>query len=278
MRFRIIVPASKVFEPGLTVFMNSFEANHKGLDIGVTLLNYDLEPDFISQWDFENVIQLRTDRGPGLVCKLESYRIAAEQDCVTMLADADSFFLGSMYPYFEMAELGYIVGSANGQNIVFKQDYENLTGIKGIAGKFAYRTIAAPIILDPRKHGQVFIDAVNQWWKIGDNHGTSIWMLMNAMMVMHNKQEDIFLLPAQQLTNLHQKMLKPGTRVRNHEGRLMTEDGLQVLMVHDKWWRQRFLDGLMAMGEKFCKGDKRCLAQWQHSRDLIKAKFDEWHD
>lgn len=276
MRFRVVVPASKVFIPGLTVFLRSFWHYHKDKDIGVTLLNYDLPEDYIAQWPFENVIQLRTDRSPSVICKLESYRIAAEQDRVTMLADSDSWFLGSMYPWFEMAELGYIVGSANGQNILFKQDYEEVTGIKGIAGQFAYRTIAAPLILDPRKHGQVFIDAVNQWWKIGENHSTSIWMLMNAFMCLHGKQEDIVLIPAQQLTNLHQKMLKPGTRVRNHEGMLMTEDGLQVLMCHDKWWRQEFLDGLMRMGERFCKGNQACLSAWRGSRDLIRRDFDRW--
>jgi hypothetical protein len=275
-RFQVIVPASQIFIPGLTVFLKSFYHYHEGKDIGVTLLNYDLPDDYVRQWPFERVIQLRTDRGPGLVCKLESYRIAADQDRVTMLADADSFFLASMLPWFELAACGYIVGSANGQNILFKEDYEKLTGIEGIAGKFAYRTIAAPIILDPRKHGQVFTDAVAQWWKIGENHATSIWMLMNAMMAMHGKQEDIVLIPAQQCTNLHQKMLKPGTRVRRHEGRLMTEDGLQVLMCHDKWWRDTFLEGLMRMGEKFCKGDARCLSAWRGSRDLIKQEFDRW--
>jgi len=275
-RYQVIVPASEVFIPGLTVFLKTFYHYHQDKDIGVTLLNYDLPEDYIARWPFEQIIQLDTGRSPGLVCKLESYRIAAEQDRITMLADADSFFMASMYPYFRLAEMGYIVGSANGQNIVFKQDYEDLTGIQGIAGKFAYRTIAAPLILDPRKHGQVFTDAVNQWWKIGENHSTSIWMLMNAFMCMHNKQEDIVLLPAQQLTNLHQKMLKPGTRVRMHEGKLVTEDGLQVLMCHDKWWRQNFLDGLMKMGQKFCKGDSHCLNQWKGSRDLLKAEFDKW--
>ena len=275
-KYRIIVPASEVFIPGLTVFMKSFLHYHQNSDIGVVLLNYDLPQAFIDQWPFEDVIQLDTSRGPSLVCKLESYKIAAQQNKVTMLADADSFFMSSMLPYFKLAEQGYIVGSANGQNILFKQDYEDLTGIKGIAGKFAYRTIAAPIILDPRLHGEVFLDAVDQWWKIGENHSTSIWMLMNAFMIMRNKQEDIVLIPAQQLTNLHQKMLKPGTRVRRHEGRLMTEDGLQVLMCHDKWWREKFMDGLMKMGEKFCKGDSHCLNRWKASRDLIKEEFDRW--
>lgn len=275
-KYRIIIPASKIFIPGLTVFLRSFYHYHGTENIGVVLLNYDLPDDYIKQWPFEDVIQLDTSKGPSLVCKLDSYRIAAKQDKVTMLADADSFFMASMLPYFKLAECGYIVGSANGQNIVFKESYEQLTGIKGITGKFAYRTIAAPLILNPQLHGQVFTDAVDQWWKIGENHSTSIWMLMNAFMVMHNKQEDIILIPSQQLTNLHQKMLKPGTRVRRHEGRLMTEDGLQVLMCHDKWWRDNFLEGLMKMGKKFCKEDAHCLARWENSRNLIKEEFEKW--
>ena len=276
-KYRIIIPASQVFQGAMTAFLRSFYHYHGDNEIGITLLNYDLPESYIKQWPFENVIDLDTTRGPSLVCKLEGYSIAAEQDRVTMLCDADCFFMASMLPYFKLAEQGYIVGGANGQNIFFKQDYEDLTGIKGIAGKFAYRTIAAPIIMDPRLHGQVYTDAVNQWWAIGENHSTSIWMLMNAFMVMHNKQEDIVSIPAQQLTNLHQKMLKPGTRVRKQEGILMTEDGLQVLMCHDKWWRDRFLEGLMRMGEKFSKGDAGVLNRWKQSRDLIKVEYDRWY-
>ena len=71
-------------------------------------------------------------------------------------------------------------------------------------------------------------------------------------------------------------MLKPGTRVRYDKGHIMTEDGLEVLMVHDKWWRPEFLEGLMVFGKRFCKDDKKCLNQWKHSRDILKTEFDKW--
>jgi hypothetical protein len=274
------VPASQAYIPGLTVFLKSFWHYHKNNDIGVILLNYDLPTDYIKQWPFEKVVQLKTDKPPAMICKLASYLYVASLDRVTMLADADSFFCASMYPWFEIAGLGYIVGSANGQNIPFTKKYEDATGIQGIAGKHNYRTIAAPLIIDPRQHGQVYKDAVNAWYRIGTNHGTSIWMLMNAMMLKHDKLDKIISIPAQQCTNLHQKMLKPCTRVRMDHGRLMTEDGLEVLMCHDKWWKQNFLDGLMIMGNKFSKSFDRQEAhtvnQWKQSRDLLKAEFDRW--
>jgi hypothetical protein len=274
----MVVPGSKKFIPGLAALFNSFGYFHKGKDIGVILLNYDVPDDFITQpWPFElEVVQLDTTEGPAKICKLASYEFVSGLDRVCMLADADFFFLGSFLPFFELAERGYIIGSANGQNIPFKQTYEDVTGIKGIAGMFNHRTIAAPYIVDPREHGAVFKAAVDQWHEIGENHGSSIWMLFNAMMATHGKLDKVVSIPAQQCTNLHQKMLKPGTRVRLDHGRLMTEDGLEVLSVHDKWWRPQFLDGLMVMGEKFAKGDRGVLNRWQQSRDLIKAKFDYW--
>lgn len=277
-RFYMVVPGSQTFVPGLEALFNSFGYFHKCADIGVILLNYDLPDEFLSRsWPFElQVEQLDTTEAPAKVCKLASYSFVSDLDRVTMLADADFFFLGSYLPYFELAERGYIIGSANGQNIPFKQSYEDVTGIKGIAGMFNHRTIAAPYIVDPRKHGDVFRAAVDQWHKIGENHGSSIWMLFNAMMTTHGKLDKVVSIPAQQCTNLHQKALKPGTRVRLDHGRLMTEDGLEVISVHDKWWRDNFLAGLMVMGEKFAKGDRGVLHRWKQSRDLLKAKFDFW--
>jgi hypothetical protein len=269
-KYRVIVPASKDYIPGLEVFLTSFYKYH---DIGVTLLNYDLPKEFLSRWDFEDVIQLPTDITPKVVCKLASYEFMANCNDVVMLADADSFFLANVKFLFDIASTGYIVGSANGQNVTFKQDYADLTGLN-VAGKHQYRTIAAPYVADCAKFGRYFQEAVNAWRGIGNLHGTSIWLLFNAIIALHDLQESLILFPAQQLTNLHQKMLKPGTRVRNDKGKLMTEDGLQVLMCHDKWWKPNFIDGLMAMGEKFCKGDSHCLNQWKGSRDLLKKEFD----
>jgi hypothetical protein len=274
----MVVPASKAFIPGLEALFNSFGYFHKGADIGVVLLNYDLPEEFLLRsWPFDlRIIPLPTDESPAKVCKLASYSFVADLDRVTMLCDADFFFLGSFLPFFELAERGYIIGSANGQNIPFKQSYEDVTGIKGITGMFNHRTIAAPYIIDPRKHGDVFRAAVDQWHSIGENHGSSIWLLFNAMMTTHDRLDKVVSIPAQQCTNLHQKMLKTGTRIRLDHGRLMTEDGLEVLSVHDKWWRPQFLDGLMVMGGRFAKGDRGVLNRWKQSRDLLKAKFDYW--
>jgi len=270
-KYRVIVPASEDYIHGLEVFLRSFHKHHNG--IGVTLLNYDIPTDFISKWDFEEVVQLDTSISPKVVCKLASYEFMNNCDDIVMLADADCFFLANTKFLFDIASVGYIVGSANGQNVSFKRDYADLTGLP-VAGKHQYRTIAAPYVADCSVFGEYFQYAVDAWRGIGESHGTSIWLLFNAVIAQHDLQEKLILFPAQQLTNLHQKMLKPGTRVRNDKGKLMTEDGLQVLMCHDKWWKPNFIEGLMAMGEKFCKGDSHCLNQWKGSRDLLKQEFD----
>ena len=126
-RYTILIPASQAFIPGLKVFFNSFAHHHKWSDIGVVLLNYDL-PDEILKADYPfelNIIQLPTDERPAKVCKLASYEYMNEMTGVTMLADADSFFLSNIEHLFKIAEIGYIVGSANGQNIYFKVRMKN---------------------------------------------------------------------------------------------------------------------------------------------------------
>lgn len=275
-KYAIVVPVSQVYELALKVFLKSFYEYHKDGDIEVIILNYDLPNlELPGNW---TIVPLDRAKPPAVTCKLEGYRYAGQMDRVTMLADADSFFLGNVKHLFDIASLGYIVGSANGQNILFKQSYEEGTGIKGIADKLNYRTIAAPLVIDPREHGHLFVEAVETWESLGDQHATSIWMLFNAMVVKHNKIDKVVSFPAQQLTNLHQKMLKQGTRVRKIGNKLMTEDGLQVLMVHDKWWRQNFLDGLMVMGERYSNSlsSYNYLAQWKASRDLIKEEFERY--
>jgi len=275
----IVVPVSQNYEIGLRVFLKSFLEYHQREDIGIVLLNYDLPDNWLMDLPLEiEIIQLDRSKPPQMICKLEGYRYAGQMDRVTMLADADSFFCGNVKHLFDIASLGYIMGSANGQNLIFQKDYEEHTGIKGIAGKVNHRTIAAPLVIDPKEHGHLFVEAVETWENIGQHHGTSIWMLFNAMVAKHNKVDKVISFPAQQLTNLHQKMLKQGTRVRKVDGKLMTEDGLQVLMVHDKWWKQNFLDGLMTMGERYSNSlsTHNYLAQWKASRDLIKEEFERY--
>lgn len=275
-KYAIVVPVSQVYELALRVFLKSFYEHHDNENIEVIILNYDLPLlDLPYNW---TMIDLDRSKPPAVACKLEGYRYAGQMDRVTMLADADSFFLGNVKHLFDIASLGYIVGSANGQNITFQESYEQATGIEGIAGKFNYRTIAAPLVIDPKQHGHLFVEAVETWESIGQHHATSIWMLFNAMVAKHNKIDRVVSFPAQQLTNLHQKMLKQGTRVRKVGDKIMTEDGLQVLMCHDKWWRQNFLDGLMVMGERYSNSLKahNYLAQWKASRDVIKAEFDRY--
>ena len=33
---------------------------------------------------------------------------------------------------------------------------------------------------------------------------------------------------------------------------------------------------LMMLGKRFCKDNRKCLNQWQHSRDILKTEFDRW--
>lgn len=278
MSYNIVVPADEKFVPGLEVFLKSFKYYHEGDPITVWLLSYGLQIDELFSL-FEGIDvkihKLDTSKPVPLQTKIESYRFAAELEGVTMLADADSFFCSSVLSWFRIAELGYIVASANGSNIYFGQEYEKALGIDLRGGTYNYKTICAPIIMDSGKYGDVYLDAVNYKMETGNG---SIWMLMNIYMAKRDYLPKIITIPAQQISGIHHFMLKRDTRVLRVQGRLMTFDGLEVLMVHGKWWREDWINSLTKSMEGYCKNDIGCMKNTLASRQILKEEFDRWKD
>lgn len=276
MSYNIVVPADEKFVPGLEVFLKSFRHYHKGDPITIWLLSYGLRVNELSHL-FDGidlkVYSLDTSKPVPLQTKIESYRFAAELEGITMLADADSFFCSSMVPWFRMAELGYIVASANGSNIYFSQEYEKALEIDLGGDIFNYKTICAPIIMDSSKYGGAYLDAVSYRMETGKG---SIWVLMNIYMAKRDYLSKIITIPAQQISGIHHFMLKKDTRVLRVQGKLMSFDGLEVLMVHGKWWRKDWVNSLMKNMEGYCRDDAGCIKNALASRQILKEEFDRW--
>ena len=273
--YSIVVSASAGYVEGIDAFLNSFEYYH-GKSIKIYLLDYDLPKEFLDKKRNINleIIPLDLSQNVAWATKIERFRFASSLDGVVMMADADMFFCGSMYRYFDIAKLGYIVAGSNGSNILYGKNYTEKYGEEFVSF-YNHKTVTTvPLILDVRKHGDVWREVYNH--KKGMNESAD-FNLVNLYMKKLNKLDFILSLPPQQVTNIHHFQLKPNTRVRKREGFLYTEDGLEVLMSHGLWWDKSYVDGLVSTMERYC-GDwgKKCLVGAVESRDILKKEFEGW--
>lgn len=296
-RYLIVVAASAWYWPGLTTLLNSFWHYHEGEDIGVYLLDYDLEEyrkDVVWPFDIE-IIPLEDDgRTRSVTCMLDRFLFASQLNRVVMLVDADYFFLGSMKPYFDMASNGYIVGACNGRHALFSSrdikwsnehkewdkkwiDIMFMTdppvGMEDLAGRYNHKTIGLPLIMDMGKYGYV-CKYVWDRWHIQYRDKVKItkeWILLNAYLLHYELLDYIVPIPPQQVSNLQNMMLKIG--LKEYRDKLFTRDGLEVLMVHDKWWSNRFVKNLKEIGAKYYAGDEARITEWIAGVDLIEKKF-----
>jgi hypothetical protein len=274
-RYSIVVAASVGYIEGLKAFLNSFEYYH-GRDIKIYLLSYGLPKKFLEQKRDINlkVIPLDLSQDVAWATKIERFKFASSLSGVVMMADADMFFCGSVYRYFDIAKLGYIVAGSNGSNILYNKKYSEKYGEEFLPF-YNHKTITTvPLILDVGKHGDV--------WKGVYDHKKGLevsadFNLLNLYMKKLDKLDFIMALPPQQVTNIHHFQLKPNTRVREEGEFLYTEDGLEVLMSHGLWWNEAYVDGLLSTMEKYCTDwGRKCLIGARESRNILKRKFEEW--
>jgi len=281
MEYSIVVAASKGYMPGIKAFLNSFEYYHDTARYTIYLLSFDLSEDFLKEISRPWLKVVSTDskvfkgfeNNSAWGTKIPRFKFASELSGVVMLADADMFFCSDMIMYFKIAEAGLIVAGANGSNFRFHEGWKEKYQIN-IPNSFDYKTITSvPTIMDTSKHGEV--------WKRIYEHKRTIrtgadFDLQNIFMFVYNKLDSIIVLPSQQVTGIHHFMLKQNTRAVKKENKLMTEDGLEVLMVHGKWWQPGWYENLMVTMKKFCHGNEICLKQAEDSRRLLKLEFDKW--
>lgn len=282
----IVLSASKGFSIGVIAFLNSFEFYHKDSDITIFLLNLDLGDEFLQKHvlhrPYVEVIPLDWEehagkRNTAWSTKIPRFRFASsELSGVVMVCDADMFFCRNIEMYFEIAEAGFVVGGANGSNFYFGEPYSAKWG-KPI-NRFWPKTIGSvPTWMDVGKYGHIWRDLYDS--KAGGKDFCD-FELVNILLIEHVPLDKILVLPAQQVTGLHHFQLRPDTRVIERRGQLVTSDGLEVLMVHGKWWQDNWLNGIMATMKRYCEsqrgGNERCLKGAKDSWQLLKSEFEKW--
>jgi len=274
LEWHIVIAASSGYEPGLKAFLNSFKKYHPESDIIIHCLGLELKQDLIEDYPWVNHVKLDwvnvVPRNTAWSTKIPRFKYAAELNGIVMLADADMFFCSSMNNYFKIAEQGFIVAGANGSNFQFGQNWRDKYQID-MPDIFWHKTITSvPTILDTKLHGQVWMDLYNHKMTIGTG---ADFDLQNIFMAKHNKLDDIVVLPSQQVTGVHHFYLKPDTRIVRKCGKLMTNDGLELLMVHGKWWQEGWFNQLMITMQRYCQTEK-CIKGAEDSRKTLKQEFD----
>lgn len=272
----IIIPASHDFEPGVRAFLNSFDFYHPDTAIKVYLLNYNLHQSFLdeqnSKFKFLEIIDLETPfADKAWACKLERFNFAGSLSGIVMMCDADLFFCSNIDHWFDIAGLGYIVASSNGSNIRYHAGWREKNNID-IPDMINYKTICSvPTILDIEKHGEIWESIYEH--KLQKGFGAD-FDLINIFMVKYDKLDFILPVPTQQTTGIHHFMLKLDTRVKRVEGRLITTDGLPVLMVHGKWWREAWVKGLMKPMYSYAKGREDIIKGAEESVKTLTEEFN----
>jgi len=278
MQYSIVVAGNKGFVLGLTAFLNSFELYHNTSLFQVFILDYDLPEDWkikqIEERPYLKIMGLDKEKYRDHVwaCKIERFNFAASLPGIVGLFDADMYFCASIMPLFKIAEIGLIVAGANGSNFRFHQGWRDKYKIPEIPDMFNYKTITSvPTIMDVDQHGEV--------WKSIYKHKMSIGIgadfdLTNIFMVVHNKLDYLFVIPSQQVTGIHHFMLKPDTRVRLIDNKLVTTDGLEVLIVHGKWWQPNYREGIMKPIERSYQPKQVKMAL--ESRDILIQEFERY--
>ena len=288
MGWHIVVAASRGYEPGLRAFLNSFEHYHSEYpkQIKVHILGLELSSEFLAELQVErwgehsymqyvplDWVEHGGQRNTAWSTKIPRFKYGAELQDIVMLADADMFFCSNIEHWFKIAETGLIVAGSNGSNVRYHKGFREKYKLP-VPDFYNYKTVCSvPTVMDTSLHGQVWLDLYEH--KMAGGEGAD-FDLQNIFMTIHKKQDQIVALPSQQTTGIHHFMLKPDSRVIRVDGRMVTRDGLEVYIVHGKWWQDGWYNNLLVKMEHFCKGNAVCVRGAADSRSILKEEFERW--
>lgn len=279
-----IVAASRGYMPGLAAFINSFRIHHQGLEMRIIVCDYDLTDEFRDKYGGDDLefVKVSSTLGNIWTTKIERFRVATDQEgSVVGIFDADMFCCGSMLNFWKIAEAGMIVGGSNGSNIRFGENWNESYQME-VPEVWDYKTITSvPTFMDIDLHGDVWRGLYEH--KRETNAGAD-FNLVNIFLMKLNKMEYIVPIPSEQVTGVHHFQIKPDTRTILKGGKLLTNNGLELLCVHGRYWEGNWYANLMKPMPKHCaklgvRNRKSYAYQGAiQSRELLKAEFDKYCD
>ncbi len=265
-KYALIIDSNRRYTPGLNALLNSLDRIGNEHDVWVCSyrlptgykeaidaagFTYRVEwreaPDqLILKWGEGDVMMRYRYSMPSKMCRYgcsprrDRDEMVCEYDAVCVL-DADMWVEEDLTPWLDIAaQTDYVFGCGheqhrkyddpnhsypNGQGWIIETDhmwFNDLCSVPLIAGKRWY-----PSLL---KSWEMY--AQDQSTRIRSNDMDAL----NIALISDGAHPSMMPLPQQLWTGLHECMLKAHTRARMHEGRVCTEDGQRIKLVHGQYW------------------------------------------
>jgi len=292
MKFTYILASNQKYLPGVTAIFNSLEKLKNIID--VHFLEYKVDPKYLEELKkySYNIKVAHIDEkeveylGEAEVLMRKRYSIAAnlQYDAVCIL-DADFFILSDPVCYFRAAAAGMVVGVTLEQKRRYGDENHKVDGNFLIKPDFWNdRDICcAPIFINPNKWGQalretyeIVIRKYGQVDKSQQDEGRFKAPDMDAInicLLRHGSYPNTMCLDQHTWSGLHESLMKIFTRAVVKHGRLFTEDGREIFMIHGQWWNKIWrgwqIDNQMGMIDREINGSQRCKQIAQESFDLV---------
>jgi len=277
-RFAFLTGASQDYLPGLNALFNSLDIWGQRQDF--LLVDYNLPEDYLKKakdtFNFNIRVFKSTQENQSQGTAIErfkiGYEIGKEYEAICLL-DTDQFLVSSVERFFEVASKGFIVTGSNGMIIGFNRDYQQKYGIKLEKDDYPYPLVhtTCPIFLSPAD-----LDWFERLYNSRRFDIFDDFTFLNFLGIVMGKDKKMICLGPQKFTQIHHFGLKPNTRIIRKNGLLLSETEELIYMIHGKWWRENWVNGLMEPMYRYFRdnefGEKQ-IREALESKEICQQEF-----
>lgn len=291
-KYAYVVSACTKYTPELCALLNSLCYVGNKFNVHVFWCSRDGNRDFIDQFKnlSYNVIlhevsqkEIEESRGITEVTCRKRYWYAAEVGLMyeaVCILDADLVFVRNPWQYFEIAaKTGFILGPTKEQNKVYDHDHHLVNGewVWSVPrGFYNDKDLCnCPVFIDAKKWN----DALRMSWYVFINGGFKAPDMdaMSLSFLQFDGYDQIVKLAGLQWLGTNEQHLKPYIRVVERNGKINTENGLEVFCYHGQYykekWRDCQLDNRHNCAAGYIKATENCDAMARGAMDLLYSYF-----
>lgn len=254
-KYAYIVAANRRYLPGLNALLNSLDM--VGNKYPVFILGYDLPEDYLNKASMVLSYPIFTTKikqeeveflGEAEVLMRKRYSYPADLDFgsyeAVCILDADMFFAHNAEVYLEIAhKTGLVLGCGLEQKRRYgdaNHQYPSGSGVYLIAPDFwnAHDLCCAPLFVGPQ-----WYPALKKSWDIVNVEPDKRFKApdmdaLNICLLEAGSHDRTICLSQHNWTGLHECFMKAHTRAVDIHGKLCTEDGEEIFVVHGQWWNK----------------------------------------
>lgn len=295
--YAYIVAACTKYTPEVVANLNSLDYVGNTFDVHLFWCARDNNREFIDQLNklsYKVILhevsqqEIEESRGVTEVTCRKRYWYAAEvgkdYDAVCIL-DADLVWNRNPYQFFEIAhKTGFILGPTKEQNKVYDHEHCEVKGqwIWSVPrGYYNDKDLCnCPVFIDAKLWDQ----ALRLSWHVFlyDTFRAADMDAMNLCFLEYGGKDKIIKLAGLQWLGTNEQHLKPYMRVVERDGKICTENGLEVFSYHGQYykdkWRACQLDNRHNCAAGYLKSTQACDDIARGSMDLLYSYFKKMLD